>query len=91
MIIEINEEYRIKSNTSSWNIEKYIGHDKDTNERTFTPIRYYMNLEAAVKGLADLQIREISDRATIGEIKKVLQVIREEVRKALNNIPATQR
>lgn len=71
MIIEINDQYRIESDTQCWKVQKFCpSNRKDSKKRSdWRSLYYYNTLESAFQGLLELEIREIegSDIKLINE------------------------
>ena len=60
MIFPVSNEYRIKSETYSWTIQKKkVRTDKSTGLPVdyYEPVFHYMTLEAAINGLGQMMVR----------------------------------
>jgi hypothetical protein len=83
MKIQINDEYRISSDSNQWMVQKYRGIDKKTGEPIWQSILYYTSLDTLVTGLADKMLRE-SDASTISEALVEIKRIGELLKSALS-------
>jgi len=83
VIIPINEKYRIKSETHSWNIQKRVSIKKIETKKTkaWKNIQFYNSLENALQGLLNLQIREIQG-SNIQQINKKIDEYQSQIKEA---------
>ena len=86
MILPIDDNWRIKSDEFCWHIQEYKGERK--NRQTGEPEdywksrRYYVDLNAAIRGLAQLEIMT-SDCTTLVEALDAVQDVSERLSRAL--------
>ena len=78
MIIEINNNYRITSNPTCWQVEKRKSERKDRSER-WEPLTYHVDFKSALVSLAEYRIRTIDNSEILDEIKSALKEIKAEV------------
>ena len=76
MVIRVNSDYRIASNATCWQIERYHGRRKDGTAR-WEPLSYHVDFNSALVALAELRIRLI-DTSVPDEIMAAIQAIKEE-------------
>ena len=74
MIIQCNDQWRIKSDRYAWIVQEFIGLDKWASRGWFSSI------DSAIRYLADLRIRMI-DSDKIDEIQKGIAEIVEDTKK----------
>jgi len=76
MVIPVTENYRITSDSLSWNIEKRRGMRNGLDR--WEPCGFYIDFRAALVALAERRVREIPS-AVPDEICKALAEIKESV------------
>lgn len=76
-VILVNDQYRITSNRSAWQVEKHRGVNEDGSDR-WEPISYHIDFASSLNALAELRIRLI-DASVPEEIMLALKEIRNEV------------
>jgi hypothetical protein len=77
VIIQVNDKYRISSDSNSWTVQRYVGKRKD-GKHEWEGLYYCVDFESALVSLAEYRIRTIADSATVDEIKATLRIIRDE-------------
>ncbi len=77
MVISVNKQYRITSDSSCWTVQRYAGKRKD-GEDEWQGLYYCVDFESALVSLAEYRIRTIADSATVDEIRATLRTIRDE-------------
>jgi len=83
MIIKVNDDYQIRSDSACWIVQKKGSIRKKTKKRDWQNIGYYADFPAAIQGLSELRVRIISDEAIVSEIKAAIWAITEEAKKAI--------
>ena len=83
MVIPIDKKYRLATNTHGWMIQAYRKPDKEDGDPRWGAIRWYMSVDKAAQGLADLMVYTSSVEGLDNAIQHVHEVC-ETLTKALS-------
>ena len=80
MVIPVNEKYRIASDRNAWMVQE---RSVVKGEERWESLYWYAELGYAIRGLSQLQVREIPDSVGVKEIVVRMKEIEEEIKLAL--------
>ncbi|MBD3277008.1 MAG: hypothetical protein GF388_01800 [Candidatus Aegiribacteria sp.] len=89
MIINVNKTYRINSDAYQYVVQKKGNINKETGERNWRNLGYYVDLQKAIVGLTEYRIRTIDSSCTDEIVKAVKKIEKESMKiiKELQGIP----
>ena len=76
MIIQINDEYQITSDSQQWTVRKKM-EATEKNPEQWKAISYHSNFESALTQMTELRIRLINSKVP-DEILKTIQTIKQQ-------------
>lgn len=78
MIVKVNKNYRIRSDSKQWITERRV---KVKDKTIWRGLGYYINFASAISGLSEYRIRKIDDKLTVNQILEALKHIRQDAEK----------